>query len=91
VAEIVYVLCALTSATCTVLLTRAWSRTRLSLLGWSALCFALLTVNNVLLFVDLVVITDTDLSVARSATGLAGLVVLLYGLISHRQLRGRRG
>lgn len=89
-AEVVYVLCALTSAACAGLLTRAWTRTRVPLLMWSALCFALLTLNNVLLFLDLVVITGVDLSVARSGSGLAGLLVLLYGLIYGRQPAGGR-
>ena len=83
-AEAVYVLCALTSAVCAVLLWRGWSRARARLLLWSAVCFTLLTVNNVLLFVDLVVVTDVDLSETRTATGLAGLLVLLYGLIYDR-------
>jgi hypothetical protein len=51
-------------------------------------CFVLLTVNNVLLFVDLVVVTEVDLSVWRAATGLAGLLVLLYGLIYDRRPGG---
>jgi Family of unknown function (DUF5985) len=84
-AEIVYVLCALTSAACAVLLWRAWSRSRARLLLWSAVCFTLLTVNNVLLFVDLVVVQDVDLSEVRTGTGLAGLLVLLYGLVYDRQ------
>ena len=87
-AEIVYVLCALTSATCAVLLWRAWSRSNARLLLWSALCFTLLTVNNILLFVDLVVIEDADLSELRTGTGLAGLLVLLYGLVYDRQPGG---
>ena len=84
-AEAIYVLCALTSATCAALLIRAWLATRVRLLAWSALCFALLTINNILLVVDLAIIgDDADLSVARTATGLAGLLVLLYGLIYDR-------
>lgn len=87
-AEVVYLLCALTSATCAVLLWRGWPRSRARLLLWSAVCFTLLTANNVLLFVDLVVVTDVDLSEVRMATGLAGLLVLLYGLIYDRRPGG---
>ena len=84
-AEAVYVLCALTSAVCAALLTRAWLATQVRLLLWSAICFGLLTLNNVLLVVDLVFLEDTaDLSTARAASGLAGLLVLLYGLIYDR-------
>jgi hypothetical protein len=89
-AEAVYVLCALTSALCAGLLLRAWLATRVRLLLWSLLCFALLTVNNVMLVVDLVIVEGTDLSVARTATGLAGLLLLLYGLIYDRGAGGTR-
>ena len=51
-AEIVYVLCALTSLACATLLARAWRRTRSRLLMWSALCFLCFTANNVLLYAD---------------------------------------
>jgi hypothetical protein len=89
-AETVYVLCALTSAVCAALLLRAWLRTRVRLLLWSTLCFALLTLNNVLLVVDLVVVDpDTDLSALRTGSGLAGLLLLLYGLIYDRSPGGR--
>ena len=89
-AEVVYVLCALTSTVCTALLLRAWLRTRVRLLLWSTLCFALLTLNNLLLVVDLVVVgPETDLSELRTGSGLAGLVLLLYGLIYDRSPGGR--
>jgi hypothetical protein len=80
-AETIYVLCALTSATCAVLLLRGWTRTRVRLLFWSALCFAGLAVNNVLLFVDLVLLTQLDLAVPRSLTAVAAMTVLVVGLV----------
>lgn len=83
-AEAVYVLCAATSAGCAVLLLRAWLRTRVRLLFWSLWCFALLTVNNILLVVDLAIVTGTDLSVPRTASALAGLLLLLFGLVYDR-------
>ena len=79
-AETIYVLCALTSAACAVLLLRAWKRTRMRLLWWSALCFVGLAVNNALLFVDLVVL-PADLAVPRSLTALASMTVLVVGLV----------
>ncbi len=79
--ELVYILCALTSVTCAVLLLRGYLATRERLLFWASLCFAGLAVNNVLLFVDLVVITRIDLSLARTTVGLAALMVLLIGLV----------
>lgn len=77
----VYILGALTSAACAVLLWRGWLRSRSRLLVWSAVCFAGLAANNALLFVDKIVITDVDLSTARAGTALAALLVLLAGLI----------
>ena len=80
-AEAVYILCALTSLLCAVLLLRAWRRSRLRLLLWSALCFAGLAVNNGVLLLDLVIFPDVDFSVWRGATALVSVSVLLYGLI----------
>jgi hypothetical protein len=84
-ATAVYILCASTSTACAILLLRAYRRNRVRLLLWSFLCFAMLAVNNMLLVVDLAVIEDTDLSIARTATALTGLVLLLYGLIYDTQ------
>jgi hydrogenase/urease accessory protein HupE len=81
-AEAVYLLCALTSAACAFLLLRSYFRSRSRLLVWSSLAFVGLAINNALLFVDLVLIPEeVDLSVARSVTALAALIVLAYGLI----------
>jgi hypothetical protein len=49
---IVYVLCALTSLACAVLVLRSYFRSRARLLLWTGLCFAGLCLNNVLLVVD---------------------------------------
>jgi len=80
-AETIYMLCALTSLACAVLLCRGFARSRARLLLWSGLCFLALTANNVLLFVDLVMLPDVDLSIARSICALVGLAMLLYGLV----------
>jgi hydrogenase/urease accessory protein HupE len=80
-AAAVYILCALTSVTCAVLLLRAFRRTHARLLFWSSLCFVGLAVNNVLLFVDLVVVPQVDLLAARNVVALVALVVMLFGLI----------
>ncbi len=81
-AEIVYILCALTSVLCAVLLYRSFRVQRTRLLMWSTLCFVGLAINNLLLFVDLVVVRDdVDLSLARSGTALVSVVLLLIGLL----------
>lgn len=81
-AEFVYALCAITSMACAVLLVNGYRRSKAWLLFWSGLCFAGLAVNNVLLFVDLVVVPHAvDLSLIRSVIALAAMIVLLYGLV----------
>jgi hypothetical protein len=72
---------ALTSVACMLLLFRAYARTGVRLLLWSALCFVCLAVNNVLLFFDLVVFPDIDLRPYRLAAALLGVLFLLYGFI----------
>ena len=81
-AEAVYLLCALTSLLCAVLLFRSYRSQRSRLLMWSTLCFAGLAINNVLLFIDLVLVRDAiDLSLARSGTALVAVMLLLIGLV----------
>ena len=77
----VYFLCFLTSGACAFLLARNYRRTGTRLLMWSALCFTFLALNNVLVFIDALVLTDVDLAVPRLALSLAAVVVLLFGFI----------
>jgi hypothetical protein len=77
----IYSLCALTSVACAALLFRAYARSRHRLLFWSALCFAMLTVSNVLNIFDRFILPNVDLAPARLATALVGFGVLLFGLI----------
>jgi hypothetical protein len=83
--SIVYALCAVTSALCASLLARAYRQQRTRLLLWSTLCFAGLTVNNGLLFADLVLVPSMDLSLWRGLTGLGSMLILLYGIIWDRR------
>jgi hypothetical protein len=80
-AEAVYLLCALTSVCCAALLWRSYSRTHTSLLLWSFLCFTGLAANNILLFVDLVMVPAIDLSVLRGVLALLGMMALIFGLV----------
>jgi Family of unknown function (DUF5985) len=81
VAGIIYALCALTAALCAGLLLQSYGRSRYRLLLWSGLCFAGLTINNMLLVLDKVVLPHIDLSPWRSAVALIAMSILLYGLI----------
>lgn len=78
ISSIVYLLCALTSVLCTVLLYLNYRKNKTNLLFWSAICFFCLSLNNILLFVDLVLTAPTtDLSVIRTLPAAVGFAVLV--------------
>ena len=80
-AKLVYLLCGLTSAGCAMLLLRSYARTRTRLLFWSGLCFVMLGISNIGLFIDLVLLPQIDLFIYRGCITLAGMVMLVFGLI----------
>jgi hypothetical protein len=80
-ATLIYALCALTSMTAAILLLRGYLSSRARLLLWAGLCFTGLALNNVLLFVDLGLAPELDLSVWRSLPTVIGLALLTYGLV----------
>jgi len=84
-AETVYLLCALTSVMCAVLLTRSWLRSRVRLLLWSSLCFVGLAMNNVLLFIDLVVVPEVNLAMVRSIEALFSISILVIAMVWERR------
>ncbi len=77
----VYVLCFVTSAICAGLLWRGYGRSKARLLLWSALCFVLLAANNLLVVVDLLIVTDRTFRVERLVIMFAAVAVLLFGFI----------
>ena len=77
----IYILAAVTSLTCSVLLLRRYSHGRRKLLLWSGLCFAALTVSNGLVFVDLVMVPEINLYRWRLGAAAIGMLMLVYGLI----------
>ena len=80
-ALLVYLLCAITSLICASLLLRSYLANRTPLLFWSSLCFVGLAMNNVLLFIDLIIVPTIDLSFYRSLCALIAVLVLVFGLI----------
>jgi hypothetical protein len=60
---------------------RGYRRRRVPLLLWCGLCFLALTVENLILFIDLVLIPEKDLAAFHIAAALIGVTLLLYGLI----------
>lgn len=80
---LVYILCAATSLGGALLLLRGGLSGGGRLLLWASFWFFAMTLNNVLLYANFVLLPDVDLTlVARVATTL-GIVVLNVGLIWH--------
>jgi Family of unknown function (DUF5985) len=80
-ATAIYLLCALTSILCTILLVRGYRQSRVRLLFWSAWCFAFLALNNIMLIVDVRLLTEIDLHVWRAVPAVVGVTLLVYGLV----------
>lgn len=79
---LVYSLCFATSAACAILLARSFLKSRSRMLFWSAVCFALLAVVNLLVIFDLVIFpTQVDLKPLRLWLTLLAVSVLLFGFI----------
>ena len=70
-----------TSLAVMTLLFRGYSKSGLRLLLWSALCFVFLTLNNALLFIDLVTPPTLDFRPYRLGAALVGVLFLLYGFV----------
>lgn len=80
-AGLVYLLCAATCLLCAVMLLRNYATQHVRLLLWGGLCFVGLMIENVMLYIDVIVVPDVDLSLWRKVPGLIALAVLLFGLI----------
>lgn len=80
--SVLFLLAIVTSLACMVLLFRGYMRSGLRILMWSALCFVCLSINNILLFIDLVLLPDNvDLRIFRHAAALVGMIFMIYGFI----------
>ena len=85
--DTVYLLCAATALACGLLLLRGYRKSRTRLLLWCGLCFLILFIENVVLFVDLVIVPNVDLLLLRRSLSLVAVLVLLFGLVwdTHRR------
>lgn len=77
----IYILCGILAGACAILLLRGYRRSSIPLLLWTSLFFFVLTVENFMLFVDRIVLPDTDLTVIMDSLPLLGVFVLMYGLV----------
>jgi hypothetical protein len=76
-----YILCAITSLACALLLWRGYRKSGVRLLFWSGICFFGLALDNVVAYFDVVVVPNVDLTLYRRWPGLISLAALLFGLI----------
>lgn len=82
----VYLLCAATSICCLALLARSFLITGNRLLLWSALSFVGFALNNLLVFVDVILLpVEVDLLLYRNLASLAAISVLIIGFIFVRE------
>lgn len=81
--ESIFILVALMSIGCSVVLFRGYRATRNRLLLWCALSFAFLALNNVFLCVDLLLYANIDLNgpLWRNLLSAGAGALLLFGLI----------
>ena len=77
----IFGLCAVAAATCAFLLLQAYRSDGYRLLLWGGLCFVGLTLNNLILVVDKIIVPHVDLSIWRASLALIAMTILLYGLI----------
>jgi hypothetical protein len=80
-----YILTIITTLACSILLLRAYLRVKNRLLLWSGLCFAGLTVDNLLVFADMILFPAVDLYTYRLASAAISITLLLFGLVWERQ------
>jgi hypothetical protein len=80
-ASVVYALCGLTATGCAVLLVRSYRLSRGRLLLWASICFIGLALNNIVLFVDKVVVADQSLAAWRTIPQVVGLAAFALGLV----------
>lgn len=88
-AETVYFLCMLTSLSCAVFLVVGYRRSRTRLLLYACSCFIGLALNNLFLFIDVVVVPkleltqihEIDLAPWRIIPALVGIVIFIYGVL----------
>ena len=79
--NIVYLLCFLTSLCCCLLLIRSYKRTRSKVLLWTAACFVLLALENLLVVADLILLPNVDLILPRLLATLLAVSTLIIGFV----------
>ena len=76
---LVYLLCAGTSLACALLLLRGSITKGNRLLFWSSLCFFAMTANNLLLYINFIVLPNVDILIVARLTAVLGVTTTLAG------------
>lgn len=79
--SVIYILGTLVGLLCAIMLLRAYKKVMSRLLLWSGLCFLGLSVSNLLVFIDLVLIPETNLYALRLWTAALATMLLVFGLV----------
>ena len=79
--NILYLLCFCTCLLCCILLIRSYRINRSRVLLWTAACFVLLALNNLLVIIDLIVLPTIDLSLPRLIASFLAASTLIVGFI----------
>lgn len=81
-AAFVYLMCTLSAMVCAAMLIRGFRQSRSPMLLWSGLCFCFLTLENLVLCYDRIVLGPAiDLTAQRAPLALFAVACLLYGVI----------
>ena len=78
---LIYLLCAASALACGVLVLRGFRRSGVRLLLWCGLFFLSLALENIILFIDLILVPEMDLFLLRTSVALIGVTLLLVGLV----------
>lgn len=76
---LVYGLGLVTAVICAVVVLLSWRRTRAPILFWTGISFVLLSINNVILLLDRVILLDVNFWPWRQVPTVFAVLVLLYG------------
>lgn len=76
-----YLLCFLTSLSCCLLLIRSYRRSGSKVLLWTAACFVLLAIDNLLVVLDLILLPNVDLLMPRLLATLLAVSTLIIGFV----------
>lgn len=78
---VIYSLCLASCLGCTFLLLRGYRKSGTRLLLWAGICFAFLSLNNLAVLLDMMVMVEQDLQGWRHAASLIAVTTLIVGLV----------